>query len=167
MTPIKFKEQMKARFDKKQTILAPETETGVTERQPEVRLSDHSTEEQVLCPFCLHIGKIKEFLVSTKKGISQYRAKCPECQNGMLIRSLLQEMTVEEYAEWVYNYVADGFWQKCKWYTWKDRLAKLGMAAAFWTKYKQLKGEDTTESYEDYIIRKQYEQAKEEGWTEQ
>jgi len=165
--PIKFKDQIKAKLDKRQTELAPNTETGVKEKTPTFNIQTANMTDIVTCPFCLYFGKIKEFLVSTKKGISQYRAKCPECQNGMLIRSLLQEMTVEEYAEWVYNYVENGFWQKCKWYTWKDRLAKLGWAYKFWKKYRQLKGEDTTEGYQDYIMRKQYEQAEEEGWTEQ
>jgi len=166
MTPIKFKDQMKAKFDKRQTELAPNTETGVKEKTPTFNIQTANMTDIVTCPFCLYFGKIQEFLVSTKKGISQSKAACPQCKNGMMMRSLISEMSIEDYAEWCYEYSGSGFWQKVPFRTWAERLRKLGWAYKFWKKYRQLKGEDTTEGYKDYIMRKQYEQAEEEGWTE-
>lgn len=96
--------------------------------------------EQVMCPFCLYQDKLQSFFISTKKGISQAKAQCPECHNGMLMRTLLADMTPEQYAEWVWNYRSRGFWQKCKFSDWKVRLKNIGWAKRFWDKYKEIKG---------------------------
>lgn len=121
---------------------------------------------RVMCPFCLYDDKLRAFLVSTKKGISQARAQCPECHNGMMMKSLTTEWTPEEYAEWVYPYAGSGFWQKCKFSIWKERLYKMGWSHRFWTRYKELKGTDESESYWDYLDQQQ-DEVKEQWEREQ
>lgn len=120
----------------------------------------------VMCPFCLYQGKLQQFLISTKKGISQSRAQCPECKNGMIMKSLTTDMTPEEYAEWCFAYSASGFWRKVPFERWKSRLAAIGWAQQFWDRYKELKGDSAVENYEDYVIRTQEEahQHDEDEW---
>jgi hypothetical protein len=77
----------------------------------------------------------------------------------MMMKSLTAEWTPEQYADWVFPYGHSGFWQKCKFETWKKRLSQIGWAQRFWQRYKELKGEDGTESYTDYIERKSQEDA--------
>ena len=103
---------------------------------------------------------LQKYLISTKKGYHQGLGLCPDCKNKMQFKSLLADWTAEQYAEWVYPYSVDGFWQKCKWTQWKERLAKMGWATLFWNKYKQLKAEnpsegafpeDSQEQYDEYM----------------
>jgi hypothetical protein len=112
---------------------------------------------RVRCPFCLHDDRLQAFLVSTKKGISQARAECPECHNGMMMKSLTSEWTPEQYAEWAYPYAGSGFWQKVPFETWKKRLHEIGWSHRFWERYKALKGSDESEDYFDYLDRQQEE----------
>jgi transcription elongation factor Elf1 len=119
------------------------------------------------CPFCLHSDKIGNFLISTKKGYHKGLGKCPECGNQMQIKSLTSDWTPEQYAEFMYEYSGQGGWQKVKFQVWSYRLNKIGWSQRFWNRYRELKGEAKTESYTDYIQRKQFEQAQEQGWTEQ
>lgn len=100
----------------------------------------------VMCPFCLWQGKLSRFLVSTKNGVSQGTAKCPECNNGMRMKSLWADMNATQYADWVYGYSRSGFWKKCPFDTWRKRLVAIGWAIEFWARYKELKGSDDTQS---------------------
>ena len=102
--------------------------------------------QMVMCPFCLFQAKLSSFFISTKKGISQGRAQCPECHNGMLMKSLWADMNAKEYAKWVYDYRVNGFWQKCPFATWRTRLKAIGWAYDFWNTYKGLKGVDAAET---------------------
>jgi uncharacterized Zn-finger protein len=108
----------------------------------------------VTCPFCLRDNRLQLFLISTKKGISHSRALCPECKEGMMMRSLLTEWTPESYASWVFGYAHSGFWQKVHWETWRRRLQEKGWSQGFWDRYKALKGEaQETGEYESYVDR--------------
>jgi transcription elongation factor Elf1 len=99
----------------------------------------------VSCPFCLYNDKLQNFLISTKKGISQSNAECPDCHKGMRMKSLTADWNAEQYADWVYAYRLSGFWSKCPFGTWKKRLNQMGWAKSFWDRYKQLKGVDNPE----------------------
>lgn len=101
----------------------------------------------VTCPFCLHQAKLRQFLISTKKGISTARALCRNCNNTMNMNSLTNEMTIEEYARWCFNYSLSGFWQKVPFTRWSTRLREFGWAREFWDNYKRFKGE-TEERYQ-------------------
>lgn len=119
---------------------------------------------QVMCPFCLYQDKLRLFLVSTKKGISQKLAKCPECKNGMMMRNLTAEWTPEQYAEFCYGYSRTGFWDKVPFTKWKERLNQIGWSTQFWNRYNQLKGENQDmETYDQFLYRKQKEQYEDES----
>lgn len=113
----------------------------------------------VFCPFCLTDNKLQRFLVSTKKGISNSRAHCPNCDEGMLLFSLLHDWTPETYAKWVFEYSRSGFWKKVNFEAWKRRLFERGWSEAFWEIYRQLKADNPSESYEDMMNRKGQEAA--------
>jgi len=96
----------------------------------------------VYCPFCLYRNRLSKFLMSGDKGISNYKAKCPECQQTMLFRTIanmchMNEKKIEAYAKWVADYAKQGFWKKCKYEIWKERLQKYDMAIPFWRGYKK------------------------------
>jgi len=96
--------------------------------------------EPYLCPFCLYEGYIKEFsyLLKNKK-ISKNRFQCPECGNVMLKESLVKEMSIEEFAIWIWNYPAPDYWSKCNFYTFIERLKQRGIYYQFWNNYYALK----------------------------
>jgi hypothetical protein len=101
------------------------------------------------CPFCLHQDKLSAFFVSTTTGISQSKACCPECHNGMLMKSLYNDWGAKEYADWVFDYRKSGFWKKCPFDKWKKRLHDIGWSIEFWARYKQLKGDDDADTIFD------------------
>ena len=153
-----FKRQMKTMDDHDQTRLT--ANGNITQSQPykaEITVEVNYT-EQVFCPFCIHVGQLREFLISTKKGISQHDAKCPECGQGMRMTTLTQIETPEQFADFAYPYAKSGFWQKVSWTKFNDRMKKIGWSYKFWLRYKELKGEDKSENYEEYIERKQREE---------
>ena len=154
----KWKRRMQMIDDKEQSILT--ANGNITQSEPykaEMTISaDYN--QQVFCPFCIHVDKLSAFLISTKKGISQHDAKCPECKLGMRMTSLTQIETPEQFAEFAYPYAKSGFWQKVSWTKFNDRMKKIGWSYKFWLRYKELKGEDKSESYEEYIERKQREE---------
>jgi len=160
----KYVMQIQSKADRKQARLGTDGTVKMSTAQIVTQQKEIDFTQQVMCPFCLHVDKLQSFLLSTSKGLSLSRAACPECKNGMMMKSLTAEWTPEQYAEWVYPYAGSGFWQKCKFETWKKRLAQIGWARRFWDRYKALKGSDETESYGEYMERKAQEDAQQ--WQE-
>ncbi len=157
-------DKKQAKFDKKSTMVAPAKPVVET-------FTAKNCNELVMCPFCLHQAFLSSFFISNKKGISQGKAECPECHNTMLMKSLWQDMSPTQYAQWVFNYKSMGFWQKCPFAKWKDRLYAIGWGFEFWIEYKRLKKdaemesefgstEKATESYEQAY--NQYEESTKE-----
>lgn len=147
MPESKFDREYKSHFDKAQVKF---NNDGVAQRPvaPEVKkFTSVNCNVLVMCPFCLHQAKLSAFFISTKKGISEGKAECPECHNGMLMKSLFEDMSPTQYADWVFKYKAFGFWKKCPFETWKKRLASIGWAKEFWDRYKDLKTDATIENY--------------------
>ena len=148
----KYVRQEKAKSDLNQACF---TSQGDVEKMRTVIFRENTgcdVSKIVLCPFCLQEGPLQKFLLSTKKGISASRGRCPSCQNGMMLRTLTHEWTIAEYAKWVFDYAGSGFWQKIPSFEiWKDRLQIRGWSADFWDLYKQLKQENPTENVEDHM----------------
>lgn len=159
-----YRMREKAHDDKHQLRLGTDGKLKPLKAMQVTQFTSVNYNMRVMCPFCLHDDKLQAFLVSTKKGISQSKAACPECKNGMMMKSLTTEWTPEQYAEWVYDYRKSGFWQKVPFSKWKERLYKMGWSHRFWTKYKQLKGEDKSEDYFDHLDQAQKDA--EEQWRE-
>jgi len=80
----------------------------------------------------------------------------------MLERSLTQEMTVKEYALFVFFYSLSGFWKKVSFRQFNERLRALGIAHEFWQEYKKLKGKGYIAEQEEH-----YEQEQEKWHKEQ
>ncbi len=123
------------------------------------------------CPFCLSYLQLSKFLISKgKKGFDRGHGKCPECEEGMRLQTLVKMEQwikegipqapsgedvdpykplvlrgVEAYAAWVYEYRKNGFFQKIKFPAWAAMLKSMGWADAFWKKYRQLKGDLPTD----------------------
>ena len=134
----------------------------------EVASSAVNVEQIVMCPFCLAREKLQRFLVSTKKGISSSNGECPECKSGMRLRTLLRKWTPESFAEWVFEYSLNGYWQKVKFDAWKERLKQIGWTRSFWDHYNAVKVEKLqgqSDSYIDYMNRQGEETARQ--WNEQ
>lgn len=74
--------------------------------------------------------------------------------------TLTKQMTIKQYAEWVYDTKA---WERIKFSTWKQRLKQYRLTAEFWEAYKQHKTQmqGETETYQQYLERKQKEQTEE------
>lgn len=116
------------------------------------------------CPFCLNPNKINAYLISTKKGYDKRLGHCPACNNNMMLKTLTSDMTPEQFADFVFEYSRQGFWQKVSFKVFNQRLAEIGWIDRFWTRYKQLKGDTgITENYEQYMMRVQTEEAREQG----
>lgn len=148
MSPSKVhRKAWKALEDPHQQVLAPKSKSGTRFRSKEAEEMAVPWDERVMCPFCLHIGKVKDFRVPKKKGYSTRKAECPECGVGMLMKTLLADMTPEEFAEWVYGYRLSGFWQKCSFKKFTKRMYDMGWSYRFWARYKELRGVVEEEYY--------------------
>jgi len=117
------------------------------------------TQKQVMCAYCLHTGPLNQFLISTKKGFHHSQTKCPDCQNGQLMRTLIDPMTPDQYAEFIYSQKQYGVWQKMPFEKWRQRLIEIGWAPQFWARYNELKAQDISsddftrrdrEAYEEF-----------------
>jgi len=114
--------------------------------------------EKINCPYCLYHDYATRFQIKNKSGkVSEKRFKCPDCGEVMQRKTLFKQMSVEEYAEWIFDTQA---WERIRFEKFKVRLREMGIAYQFWEHYKKYKDERVgeTESYEDYLMRKQEEE---------
>lgn len=163
MTKGKWKREVKADDDKFQTKLDSSSPSLLeVKEQPKITIIDKYVDEY-LCPFCLHKDRISAYLISTKKGYHKGLGLCPECGNKMQLKTLTANMNAEQYAEFVYRYSVQGFWQKVNFETFNYRLRKYGLLLRFWARYKQLKGTKEQKSYADHMEEAQEQWAKEQG----
>ena len=103
--------------------------------------------QEVSCVFCLYTTKLQKFFKTDAKGRTIALVECPECHNKMRLKTLLTDMTPQEYAKFVYGYRLSGFWQKAPFATFTKRLREMGISNEFWSEYKKLKGEDTEQPF--------------------
>ena len=103
--------------------------------------------QEVSCVFCLYTTKLQKFFKTDAKGRTIALVECPECHNKMRLKTLLTDMTPQEYAKFVYGYRLSGFWQKCPFAKFNQRLMALGVSREFWNEYKKLKGKDTEQPF--------------------
>lgn len=100
-------------------------------------------EQTVICPFCLHKGKLLNFLVSVKRGFHKRLGECSECKRKATFETLLTipNFTAKQFAEWIFDYGKE-FWAKCSFEKFRNRLYKnKDYAKIFWNRYHELKGE--------------------------
>lgn len=164
MSYKKYNREQAAKDDKQQMMLNPKSPSFIqSKKKPEIQVTEIYT-GTYMCPFCLHQDRIGAYLISTKKGYHKGLGHCPECNNQMQIKTLTADMTSEQFANFAFEYSTQGYWSKVKFKEFNDRLYKIGWLEQFWAEYKKLKGEDSgTEKYQDYLMRKQEEEARELG----
>ena len=122
-------------------------------------------DKEFTCPFCLYTAPLTEFQIKLKKGYSTKRFQCPDCKTIMRRETLTKPMTIKEFAEWILETHA---WERIHWEKFKQRLEQYGMARQFWKAYKEYKQQilGETETYEEYLMRKQKEWMEEQGLVE-
>jgi hypothetical protein len=130
----KYEREQIAKSDKSQVKF--ETNGSLSTAHPHKKIIIDS-EMVVYCPFCLYRDKLSKFLISDKRGISTFKAKCPECQITMLFRTLvimtgMNNGKVRKYADWCYMYAREGFWSKMRdRELWMKRLKQYGWSVTF------------------------------------
>jgi hypothetical protein len=143
-----YKIAEKMRYDKEQTQLTKKGCKSNPNNYAEKQYYDINFNKVVLCPFCLNYNELFKFIKN--RGFF----KCPNCLNDMILITLIKEMSIEEFARWVYGYRLSGFWQKVypNAKAWFKKLYDLGISKEFWNMYNRLKGEskDRNEFNEDY-----------------
>lgn len=130
---------MEAYHDNRQTEL---TDAGCKSRLGLNRVKGVDYTEGVYCPFCLYKSALIDFRVKKVDGWSNSMANCPDCNNNMRMESLTRNMTIVEYAKWVFDYSLNGFWNKCPFEKFTGRLKAYGWSYQFWEKYKEFKGDE-------------------------
>jgi transcription elongation factor Elf1 len=148
-------EKCEVRKAMKQQMLVPEPPDKTQ------TVSIEYTTKIFACPFCLYRGDITKFYVRIKKGVSDKQFKCPDCGEIMRRDTLTKDMSIEQYAQWMYDTRG---WERVKFAVWKQRLKDYGWSWRFWNEYKKHKAEmsEDTESYEEHIARQQKEEHEEE-----
>lgn len=155
----KYVREEKAKIDKQQTLFfSTGKSTSIVEnthRFAKLEARGLDPFKNVTCPYCLSYMKLRTYLKSTKKGFNKKDGKCSLCGNSFELETLVKmgKWTPEEYAQYVYNSRRSGFWQKIKFYEWKERMELMGWLKQFWDAYKKLKIEDSQESYSEYMDR--------------
>jgi len=144
---MSYEISQKMRYDKAQTVL---TYNGCQSNSNSfaVVIEKADFTKNVLCPFCLTYNLLMRF---EKRGQCY---KCPICKNDMMLRTLIKEITIPEFARWVFDYRLSGFWTKVypSAKLWFIKLKELGFSYEFWENYNRLKGESKANNKfnEDY-----------------
>lgn len=131
----------KIKADNKQKTLSFGKPEKAKEKDAGVKVDITMSDERYHCPFCLWNAKIHEFKVLLKSGKPSKMYRCPDCQNQMRQNTLTENRSVEEYAQWCFDYSSSGFWDKVPFEKFNKRLRNFGMSRRFWKHYKMLKGE--------------------------
>ena len=155
----KYRREEIARYDKQQTILIVNKKLNASPNPNNYaeQVLERTSNKLLICPFCLTIHKLYQFTIKPE---NNRMAKCPECKNQLLFRTLFNmlDWSGSQFADFVYPYAKMGFWDKVKavgFEVWKERLTILEQSTdetgepfyrQFWDRYKQLKGENCDES---------------------
>jgi hypothetical protein len=168
----KWKRQEKAHNDIAQTTFykAPASQAldfkANTSRYAKIEQKGIDITKKTSCPFCLSDLEIRRFLISTKnkKGINRDKGHCPECSQGMKLKTLVFMVTAtpEQYAKFAFDYRSSGFWQKkIDFPVWRRRLAVMDWSGRFWSEYYKLRDgsipdEQTAKENADFEAQEQH-----------
>src|SRR3990172_2088688 len=103
---MSYKIQEKMREDKEQMILNPDMSISINPSKYNSKTEKAEYDKIVFCPFCLNFTQLWRF--KFKHG---FRI-CPNCLNSMTLKTLITNMTTEQFAQWVFDYRFSGFWSK-------------------------------------------------------
>lgn len=83
MSHRKYLREQTAKHDRDQATLEPQSKTGIKVKFFRLDTEGEDANKEYMCPFCLHIDKLKYFLIETGKGIHRGLAQCPETVLGV------------------------------------------------------------------------------------
>jgi len=110
---------------------------------------------EVVCPFCAWMGRVIQFRTKKSEASKSYSTKmfkCPDCGQGMRRDTLLRDLTVSEWARWLYtNVIMYGGYNRISFPKLLQRLKEYGWASEFWSAWKAVKENRTTSDVEDYL----------------
>jgi len=100
------------------------------------------------CPFCAYNGELRLYSVYGKKGYKKNVFKCPDCGQIMRKETLTREISVKEWASWLYSSIRIfndhrhpelSFYNRISWEKLSTRLKFYGLASEFWDSWKETK----------------------------
>jgi hypothetical protein len=151
--------KIKAALHPAQTKLVSGVSLNLTDKRGDTPPFVFDEKNNVMCPFCLHIGHQKDFLMYKDDKPITYRVKCPECEQTFLMKTLMADMSVVEFADWVAEYARSGFWTKCSFEKFTARLKLLGWSKTFWERYRAMTGGGYKQERYERVIRSAGEDA--------
>ena len=114
---------------------------------------------EVICPFCAWSGRVIQFRTKKSEKSKSYSTKmfkCPDCGQGMRRDTLLKDLTVSEWARWLYtDIIMYGGYHRISFPKLLQRLKEYGWANEFWSAWKAVKEHRETSDVEDYLDYKQ------------
>jgi len=117
-------------------------------------------EGKVMCPYCLYEDYSHKFYMKLAHGrTSEKRFQCPDCNQVMQKKTLYNSMSVEQFAEWMFDTLA---WSRVSFTKFNNRLKEMGISYQFWKHYKEYKQEKTggrtgLDDYEEHLMQEQEE----------
>jgi len=110
---------------------------------------------EVVCPFCAWVGCVIQFRTKKSEESKNYSTKmfkCPDCGQGMRRDTLLRDLTVSDWARWLYtNVIMFRGYHRISFPKLLQRLREYGWAGEFWSAWKAVKEHKGTSDVEDYV----------------
>lgn len=110
---------------------------------------------EIICPFCAFKGKVREFGTKKSAKSESYSTKmfvCPDCYQRMRRATLLRDMTVSEWARWLYfDVIMSHGYNRISFPQLLKRLKEYGWAREFWSAWRAAKESRETSDVEDYL----------------
>ena len=110
--------------------------------------------EEVVCPFCAFKTRVIQFRVKKSEKSASYSTKkfeCPDCGENMRRNTLLRDMSVSEWARWLYfDVIMYHGYNRISFPKLLQRLKEYGWANEFWSAWKAAKEGRQHSDIEDY-----------------
>ena len=121
--------------------------------------------EEVVCPFCAFKARVIQFRTKKSEKSASYSTKmfeCPDCRQNMRRATLLRDMTVSEWARWLYfDIIMYHGYDRISFPKLLQRLKEYGWANEFWSAWKAAKEGRQHSDIEDYA---EYMKSSEDSW---
>jgi len=137
------------------SLIDPETQAL---HEFEQGMGESTLNMEIICPFCAFKGKVREFGTKKSAKSESYSTKmfrCPDCGEGMRRKTLLKDITVSEWARWLYtDVIMFGGYNRISFPKLLERLKEYGWAREFWEAWRAIKehrGTSDVEDYADYL----------------
>lgn len=140
--------------DTQTKLIAPDVEAMEEFKQ---ELGESLISQEFICPFCAYKATLVNFRMKKSEkseSFSKRKFQCPDCGQNMLRETLLNDMTVSEWARWLYTSIIDSHgkgYERISFPKLFERLKQYGWAGEFWEAWRAAKEGRGTSSVEDYI----------------